>query len=353
MKLELRRVRLTPDGVRDARRVWTERESLLLRCSDADGAFGIGEASPLPGYSRDDLAQAEIALSGLQPAAVAAALEQRPLVRALSSLAELLPSEVPSARMALETAGLDLLGRRRGVSAPELLGASPGARRKLAALLGPASSATLLGDAERAVGAGFEHLKLKLGEPGRLPDELAAVAALRARLGSSVGLRLDANGALAAGELEQAWQALESLDIELFEEPGRVPERLHGALPLALDESLQGLTTAAAVELLERRRARCLVLKPMALGGLAHCLCLAEAARQAGSSVVVSHCFDGPFAWRAAAALSLALPEGRAHGLAPHAALSAWQPAPLPVQGGVLTGWSEPGLGSPARHGFT
>ena len=353
MKLELRRVSVPVEGARDARRTWTERECVLLRCSDADGACGIGEASPLPGYSRDELDRVEAALQNLEPTAVETALQHRSVRAALSSLAQLLPESLPSARMALESAGLDLLGKRRGLSAPELLGAPQGARCSLSALLGRASAPTLGADAEQAVSRGFRHLKLKVGEPGQLRRELAAVVELRTRLGPALALRLDANGSWKARELEEAWPVLAPLDIELFEEPGDVPEQLAGALPLALDESLQGLREAEAEGLLRLRRARYLVLKPTALGGLEHCLRLAERARRAGAGVVVSHCFDGPFAWRAAAALALALPPGAAHGLAPHAGLAAWRPAPEPIHDGVLESWSEPGLGAPADDGFS
>jgi L-alanine-DL-glutamate epimerase-like enolase superfamily enzyme len=353
MKLELRRVTLQTADARSARRAWPERECLLLRYTDADGVAGIGEASPLPGYSRDELDRVETTLQELEPSAVAAALE-RPSVRAtLAALAGLVPESLPAARMALETAGLDWLGQRRGVSACVLLGAAHDARRQLAALVGAAAAAGLGATCDKARRDGYRHLKLKLGEAGRLPAELAAVVALRERLGPGVGLRLDANGSLTAPEVERAWTELGALDIELFEEPGEIPEHLAGALPLGLDESLQGLREAEAEGLLHLRQARCLVLKPMALGGIEHCLRLAERARSAGASVVVSHCFDGPFAWRAAAALALALPAGAAHGLAPHAGLAAWPSAPLPVRGAMLECWSAPGLGAPADPGFS
>jgi L-alanine-DL-glutamate epimerase-like enolase superfamily enzyme len=349
MKLRLQRIRLSTDGVRDARRVWTERESVLLSLLDAAGTRGVGEASPLPGYSRDQLPQVEAALGALKLEAVIAALEHDTVLGVLEAMAQLLPSELPSARMALETATLDWLGQRRNLPAPELLGAAPGARRKLAALVGPAASPGLVAAAVQAVSAGFTQLKLKLGEPGKLPQELDALGELRQRLGPAVTLRLDANGALSADELERAWPRLELLDIELFEEPGDVPADLCGVLPLALDESLQGLTPDVAVDVMMARRARAVVLKPTALGGLTHCWRLAELAQRAGASVVVSHCFDGPFAFRAAAALALALPVTAAHGLAAHAALTAWEPGRLPVQAGELTGWSELGLGATAR----
>jgi o-succinylbenzoate synthase len=352
MKLERRRVSVRTPRAQDARRRWPERDSLLVRLSDQAGHHGIGEASPLPGYSPDRLEDVEAALAAVALSDVEAALAQPTPRAALAAVASLLPSHLPSARMALETAALDLLGQRQQLSAALLLGATPDAQRALSQLLGPASSATLLPDAERELQAGFTHFKLKLGGPGQLERELTGVQALRERHGRQIALRLDANGTLSASEITQAWQSLSGLNIELFEEPGSVPESLLGALPLGLDESLQGLDESAVAALVRQRQARYVVLKPMALGGLSHCWRLAEQAGALGAQAVLSHCFDGPFAWRATAALALALPAGPAHGLAPHAGLEAWSLAASPVAHGYLRSWAETGLGAPAEHGF-
>jgi o-succinylbenzoate synthase len=353
MKLELRRVTVSTPRAQDARRRWPERESLLVRLTDAEGYAGIGEASPLPGYSCDTLAGVQAALGSVSAAELAAALTAERANDALAAVARLAPPHLPAARMALETAALDLLGARHGRSAPLLLGATPDARRPLAQLLGPASSVTLIDDAERAVRHGYRHLKLKIGAPGELAAEIKAICSLRERVGSSVSLRLDANGSLSLAELEAAWAALRELEIELFEEPGAVPESLIGRLPLALDESLQGLSEQQVEALLRRTHATAIVVKPMALGGLSHCHRLASLAQSLGVAVVVSHCFDGPFAFQATAALALALPPGLAHGLAPHAGLDAWALRQLPVTLGVLEAWQEPGLAAPAEHGFS
>ena len=350
MKLELRRVTALTPGAQDARRSWPERQSLLVRLSDARGNSGIGEASPLPGYSPDDLGAVETALLRIKTADIEGAI-RLPTPRAvLQAVAALAAPGLPSARMALETAALDFCSRERMVSAPVWLGAAASAERPLSELVGPASSAELLPQSESAVAKGFRHLKLKLGAAGKLESELSGVARVREHLGANVHLRLDANGCLTASELEIAWEILAPLDIELFEEPGVVPESLRGLLPLALDESLQRLNADSAIALLERSAARFAVLKPMALGGLSHAFELAERAQTAGLGVVLSHCFDGLPAWRALAALALALPLGSAHGLAPHAGLPDFS-AVFPVQRGSLVGWTEPGLGlDPERY---
>ncbi len=344
MKLTLRSVELAVTGAEHARRSWPVRRSLLLSLTDPGGARGLGEASPLPGYSPDTLEDAQAALSTLDPAAVAGALEAPDPRASLAAVAALLPATLPSARFALETAALDLLSRREAVPAPALLGAGVGAQRPLAALLGAATSPRLLADAERALAEGYRCFKLKVGAPGAWGRELAGAASLRERLGPALLLRLDANGAIAANELERSAAALAQLGLDLFEEPGAT---LPPGVPLALDESLQRLDADGAELICRSRGAGALVLKPTALGGISHCLALAERAAQFGARVVISHCFDGPIAWRAAATLALALPAGVAHGLAPHPALASWPRDHLPVTLGSLHVWAEPGLGYP------
>lgn len=352
MKLELRRLTLASPGAQNARQHWPERQSLLLRISDAEGHAGVGEASPLPDYSPDRLDDVEAALTRLNPDDITRALDAGAIRQVLTAASALLPASLPSGRMALETALLDFVGQREHVAAPALLGAAPGAEQPLAALIGSALAVDFTSACERAVQAGFRHLKVKLGVRGQLDAEIVALQATAARLGKAARLRLDANRALELAQLNHAWAALEALDIELFEEPGTLSPSLPRTLPLALDESLQGLTVDAAVQRLEATGARFAVLKPMALGGLAHCWQLAERAHAAGTRSLISHCFDGPLALRAAAALALALPAHTAHGLAPHAGLDGWPNPSPPCERGWLQAWSTPGLGFAAGSAF-
>jgi L-alanine-DL-glutamate epimerase-like enolase superfamily enzyme len=216
----------------------------------------------------------------------------------------------------------------------------------LAALIGAAAEPELMARARGALDQGYTHLKIKVGKAGSWREESAAIAALRQAVSPGVSLRLDANGAWSASELRDAWPVLRSCGLSLFEEPGELPEALLGELPLALDESLQGLSAFQVADTLRQQRAQAVVLKPTALGGLAHCFELAKLASQAGAGVVLSHCFEGALAYRAVAAVALALPEGLAAGLAPHAALPANTGRHL-VRSGTLHTWAEPGLGEP------
>jgi o-succinylbenzoate synthase len=341
VKLELRRCAGISAGARNARRVWNGRCGLLVDlCLDA--AHGLGEASPLPGYSPDTLAEAEAALAALDVRALERALERPQILEALRAVAELLPGAQPGARMALETAALDWRARRDGVSAAALLGAAPPAERPLAWLAATADSGAVHG----ARAAGYRHFKIKVGAPGKLDAELAAVKDFGAALAADSRLRLDANQSWTEAQAQHACRELAGLDVEFIEEPCRHLSRpLDTDIAIALDESLCGRHPDELEGLVRCTGARVVVLKPMLLGGLTHCLELGRRATALGVGVVVSHSFDGPVALMAAGALALALPATFAQGLAPHAGLASWPRVALPIVGAAFRDWRRPGLG--------
>jgi o-succinylbenzoate synthase len=349
MKLTLTRFGGSTRGASNAHTRWPSRSGLLVELY-AGSSRGLGEASPLPGYSSDTLEGAAMALGALDLAGLERAVGVDDTGEALKSVANLLPPSQSAARMALETAALDLRGQQRGASAPALLGAAPGAERALAWLVG-APNAAALQMIRRASGAGYDHFKIKLGQHGNRDREIAAVRELRHALGAGPRLRLDANRAWSAAEAGSACDMLQALDIEFIEEPCRQLSRPLGTpIPVALDESLLGLDTDDLAAHAACCGAGFVVLKPMILGGLSRCLDLGRHAAALHLGVVVSHSFDGPVALAASAALALALPTQCAQGLAPHSGLTAWPRNPLPIAHAVLRAWSTPGLGLDAAR---
>ncbi|MEZ4287811.1 MAG: hypothetical protein R3A47_06635, partial [Polyangiales bacterium] len=66
------------------------------------------------------------------------------------------------------------------------------------------------------------------------------------------------------------------------------------------------------------------VIKPVAIGGAARALRLANEAREQGKSVVFSHAFDGPFSRAFNAELTLAVDNALAAGIGEHDLLRDW-----------------------------
>jgi o-succinylbenzoate synthase len=314
--LAIRSARAARFGFRMARRIsnskheWVERSGLLVRLESL-GVEGVGEASPLPGYSTESLEQAETdvmrALPALGPMPRdGSALDA--LRAAMSDVREL----VPSARFALETALLDLRARANG--APlwrELLGVDAPTPRPIpiGTLLVGADADAVVADARAALARGVTCGKLKVGRD--LDAELAIVAALRRELGDSFAIRLDANGAWSAAEARCALAAFAPFRPELVEEPvadAAWASLERGAVPLAMDETLGH---PGGLERLDDTLCRdvcaAVVVKLPTVGGFLAASSLVARARAARASVLVTHMFDGPVATAAAAQFVLSL----------------------------------------------
>jgi L-alanine-DL-glutamate epimerase-like enolase superfamily enzyme len=309
------------------------RPHLVLQLHDDAGCTGTGEASPLPPFSRDgDTTPAcELALARIHdrlgPLDVSAPTAEA-VTEALQPLGRVLDA-IPSARFALETAMLDLLAQRRGVSVAACLGGAPAyASVPANALLLPEPLATLAGRAAALAAEGFAAIKIKLRarDEAGFARELAALVEVRAALPLPFELRLDPNAAWTLDEARRRLDALGPIAPRFVEQPV-APGGLHrlgaGAVPWAADESLAGGEPLEA--LLSSRRCAAFVLKPAILGGLLPARALALKAQERGIAVVVTHLFDGPFAMAAACELALSLPRPPlACGLAPHPDLAVF-----------------------------
>ncbi len=337
------------------------RPGLLLVLEDEQGHVGLGEASPLAPFSRDEIQACERALRGIharigplveiefdERSAIerGVALGLAPLERELAAL--------PSARFALESALFDLLARRAGKSVSSAI-----AKEKVHAaiprngLLFAEPTDTL---AERALALakqGFTALKIKL----RAPDdegfarELEALLALRRALPLPFELRLDPNAAWTLEEARRRLEALAPLAPRYVEQP--VPPELllelalaSNPVPIAADESLLDRSRFNAI--LEAEACTTLILKPHALGGISRALAIAREARSHRKDLVVTHFFDGPVAMAITAELALALP-GRplACGIDLHPALAGYPPIEIPqlAQAAFITKSAAPGIG--------
>ena len=301
-----------------------ERQGLRLTIGGSDGPPGVGECSPLPGYSKDTLFSCERALNELPFDDVAS-----PDLAALKAAVTLSASELPAARHALETALLDRSSRRMGFSAAKWLASALGQPLRqsipLATVITGDEPEKLVAAARGAIGAGYGTLKVKLGPAEQWPHDQARLRALRQSIGSAVNLRLDLNRAWSLSQAHLLSELVE-FEPEFVEEPfeaGALEQLESTPVPLALDEGLlQRYALDHFAPHLARLNVKTVVLKPMALGGLSRCINIAARARLIGLNVVISHLFDGPIALSVAGALALAIgtPE-LAQGLAPHPAL--------------------------------
>lgn len=282
------------------------REGFLVRLGD--DPVGIGEATPLPGWTESMGACAEVLETGLEAAEATETADELPAM----------PS-TPAARHGLELALLDRAARHAGVPLYRHLG---GDRRVSSvpanATVGDGGLEATVARCREAVGIGFRTVKVKVGARP-VDEDIERLRAVRKAVGEPVELRVDANGAWSVETATTAVEELADIGISIVEQPvergdltGHAELRNRG-VDIALDESLCEHDLEAV---LDADAADVLVLKPMVLGGVGRAMQVADRARTAGVDTVVTTTLDAVVARTAAVHLAAAIDPDRACGLA-------------------------------------
>ena len=288
--------------LRTARGYVARREGLLLRLTDTDGAHGIGEAAPLPGWSPESLLMAQRGLAEAATHVEGRGVPDTPAAIA-AYVADLdLP---PSAAHALDQALLDLAARRAGVSVARLL--NPTARERVAVsrlVHGPQ-------DAAEAMKTGAGAIKLKLGAES-LEADLQRILTTRAAVGDDVSLRLDANGAWTEAEAEWILERLGALSIECVEDPvsdlDAMARLRRFGVPIAADAPVRAPQDVA--DIIARGAADIIVVKPTFVGGLSAALGLLRQAEEAGLGGIVTTVLGAAIERHGALQVAAAAPAG-------------------------------------------
>jgi L-alanine-DL-glutamate epimerase-like enolase superfamily enzyme len=317
-----------------------ERRGFLVgveRSVDAGTVRGLGEATPLPGWTEGH-------------DACEAALRDPPVAwRNPDSSPGEIPSPTPAARHGYRLAVLDAEARANERPLAALLAArgslgEPDASVPVNATVGDGGVEETVSAARSAVDAGFDCLKLKVGVRS-LDADLDRVRAVREAVDATI--RLDANGAWDCRTAEEAVDALAAISIEYLEQPLPV-EDLDGladlrgrGVDIAVDESI-GECGVGAV--LDADAADVAVLKPMALSGPDAAVDAARQLLTAGVDPVVTTTIDGAVARAAAVHVAAAVPGERACGLATGGLLASdFGGDPVPVVDGEITVPDGPG----------
>jgi len=290
----------------------TDRRGFLVG-HDRDGVQGIGEATPLPGWTESYEACRAALDETVTSASTEAAIEPPD------------PTETPAAAHGVDLARLDAVARRDGQPLAAVLrkrgfdsDRPPAESVPVNATIGDGTVEETVSAAVSAIDDGFEWLKLKVGV--REPEQdLARIQAVREAVGDDVRLRLDANGAWDRATARRLVDQLAAIGIEYLEQPlpaadlaGHADLRGRG-VDIAVDESLAEASVDAVVD---AEAADVVVIKPMAVGGPSRAVTAASTAREADIEPVVTTTVDGVVARTAAVHVAAAIPNVTACGLA-------------------------------------
>ncbi|MDA4118174.1 MAG: hypothetical protein OK455_07505 [Thaumarchaeota archaeon] len=192
-----------------------EANYVLVTITNQEGETGIGEASPMPGYSEDTQSSIIRQISkSLGPPLVGKEERQIP------SIVEEMDHALKSAWMAksaIEIAIHDLVSSERKLSIIEHLGGRVRDSVQVAGSIGFLLRKEAAKKAARLVTEGVMTLKVKVGQG--VDADVDLVRAIRSTVGREVRLRLDANQAYEPSKAISILRRLEAFEPELFEQP--------------------------------------------------------------------------------------------------------------------------------------
>jgi len=273
---------------------------LLIRIRTDQGVVGLGEACPFPPITGETQATNAAAarsirdmLIGKDPLAIDA------LLREIGPLVHSNPSAVAAFDMGLH----DILGKVAGLPLFRLLGGTKNTfETDITTSLDTLENMTA--ESKKYADMGYKTLKVKVGLD---PDEdFARLSAIRAAIGRSVAIRIDANQGWTVPQAVYALRKMEPLAIQFCEQPvlasdtaGLRAVRSQSPIAIMADEALFG--PADAVKLIRAEACDTFNIKVMKAGGLLNSIRIAHIADAANMRCMVGCMLESKLALTAAA----------------------------------------------------
>lgn len=268
------------------------REGAIVELVTDDGIVGVGDMAAVTEFGAPDVATLVAAAQEYAPLVVDHEPQQAYFNVALGT--QLKPKTFITAPQpfcfALETALLDIIQRTAQIQSGISSAPSP---VLVNATVGTAATDQAVELACVAVSAGFRCIKLKVGMVGDAGAEVARIHAVRAAIGPTVALRLDANEAWTLQQATAIVNALANEDIQFLEQPlmrtklaGMRTLRNRTSIAIAADESITDFTSIQTV--IRHHAADALILKPQLLGGLFAMPSIRHLVRKANMRAVIT-----------------------------------------------------------------
>jgi muconate cycloisomerase len=291
----------------------SDQTALIVRVRMSDGIIGLGEGTTIGGMSYGAESPEGMKLTidtYIAPHLVGGNANQ---IGALMAPVRRAVRENHFAKCAVETALLDALGQRVGLSISELLGGRLHERLPVAWALASGSTARDIAEAEEMLERRRHRVfKVKIGR-GEVKDDIAHVAAIKRALGDRASVRVDVNQAWSEAGAAKAIPALEDAGVDLVEQPIASSNRrgmarlvANSRVPIMADEALHGPETA--FDLASHAAANVFAIKIAQSGGLFAAGRVAAIADAAGIGLYGGTMLEGAVGTVAAAHLFATLP---------------------------------------------
>ena len=236
--------------------------------------FGIGECSPFPGLSIDDVWDFEVSLKKIcKKLTQSESADSTSFLNIIYQESKLL--FFPSIVFALETALLDLKNNGKKVIFSHVFKKNKIRTIPINGLVWIGNKNFMLSQIRQKIDEGYTTLKVKIDNL-HFEERCQLLSFIRKNFSDrEIAIRLDANGAFSLKEALEKLYILSKYSVHSIEQPISVGEWEEMAIlckkspfPIALDEELIGINYSKRSDLLDTIRPQYIVLKPTLLGGL-------------------------------------------------------------------------------------
>lgn len=282
-------------------------ESILVKITTKNGLIGYGETAPTEAITGESKASILDSLRQISKTIIGLDIEH--FEKSTQAVAKAIEENF-SAKAAIEIALYDLKSHSKEIPLYQYLGGKQKSF-KTGITISLNTVDTMVHDAKKAVSAGFNSLKIKLGNNHK--EDIVRVEAINKAIGKSVSLKLDAN---------QGWSPQESvvflnqiiqkdISIELLEQPvardnweGLKYIKERTSIPIMADESVfspedaKKILQIGAVDIINIKLAKC--------GGITKALEIADICEEYGASCMIGCMMEGAISVGAAAHLASA-----------------------------------------------
>lgn len=290
------------------------REGAIVEVITDNDLSGIGEIAPLPEFAGDNFATALAPLSRLSTQLLGWQL--------LDALVFLYTeeSDLPATTLCgLESALLDAIGKSMECNAMDVIGHPRIIEQghpdvvPVNMVIGALATEHTVARALEAMEMGYTCIKLKM-RSGQPEAEIERIAAVRAALGSTIHLRLDANESWTLPEAITILSQCTTSMIQYVEQPlpaadlaGMHTLRYNVPVPIAADEALSDHESAHRI--LAHDAADVLIIKPQLAGGLRMGRQIISEATQHGVQCVITSTLESGVGIAGALHLAATSPE--------------------------------------------
>jgi len=224
---------------------------MLVRIYASDGTVGLGEGTTIGGlaYGAESPESMKLAIDTYFTPHLLQGDPNR--VGALMTTIGKAVRGNHFAKCAVETALLDALGKRTGLSVADLLGGRVRDRLPIAWTLASGDTARDITEAEEMLSRRRHHVFKRKIRRNQVSADIAHVAAIKRAVGDRASVRVDVNQAWSETTAAEAIAELEAVGVDLVEQPiaqtnrrGMARLAANAIMPVMADEALHGPETA-------------------------------------------------------------------------------------------------------------